>query len=105
MEVARENNYKKFFNDYDQQLNERISSHMKNVTEATIEKQQTLDQIEEKNEKLYQEQLAEKERKEKEERMKHLKEMNDENKKVFDKLAREKTQKREMYSKMVEQRK
>lgn len=104
MEVAREDNYKRFFKDYDTHMSERINNHMKFVTEPTISKQQMLDEIEDKNEKEYQEWQDDKERREKEERMKHLKDMHEENKKVFDKLDREKTQKKEMYQKMVEQR-
>lgn len=104
MEVQRENNYKKFFKDYDNHMSERISNHMRFVTEPTIEKQTMLDDIEDKNEKEYQDWLADKERREKEERLRHQKEMHEENKKVFDKLDREKTHRKEMYQKMVEQR-
>lgn len=80
----------------------RIANHMKHVTSAHINKQSYLDEIEEKNTKEYQDWLAEKERREKEERQKALQEMHTENKKIFDK---EKTSKREQYQKMVEQRK
>lgn len=104
-EVERENNYKRFFKDYESQMGDRIANHMKYVTSAQIDKQNMLDQIEEKNEKEHNDWLAEKERKEKEERHRHLKEMHDENRKIYDKLDQERTHKKEMYQKMVEQRK
>ena len=48
MEVEREKNYHKFFSEYDQNMTERMSNHMKNVIEASMEKQHKLDIIEEK---------------------------------------------------------
>lgn len=103
-EVERENNYKKFFKDYDNNMSERISNHMKHVTQAEIEKQTKLDEIEDKNEKEYKDWAAQKERREKEERLRSLKEMSDVNKLAYDKIDREKLSKREMYMKMVEER-
>lgn len=105
MEVERENNYKKFFKEYDQNMNERMSTHMKYVIEPTIDKQIMLDEIEERNEKDHNEYLDEKERREKEERLKQQKEMHEQNRMIFSQKDREKTQKREMYQKLVEQRK
>ena len=105
MEVERENNYKRFFKEYDKNMSERLSTHIKSVTEAKIEKQQKLDEIEEKNAKEYQDWLAEKEYKEKQERMKQMKEINDANRLAYNKIDRERTEKKEMYNHMVEQRK
>lgn len=86
-------------------MNERMSNHIKNVTEMSIAKQQKLDMIEERNEKLRSEHLADKERKEREDRMKQLQEMNDQNKLIFDKLDKDKTSKKQEYQRMLEQRK
>lgn len=104
-EVEREDNYKKFFKEYDNHLGERMSNHMKYVTSAQVEKQHMLDEIEDKNQKEHQDWLAQKEQNEKEERLKNLKEMHSENRKVFDKLDKERTHKKEMYQMLVEQRK
>ena len=103
-EVDRENNYKKYFRDYEQHMGERISNHMKYVTSPEIHKQTRLDEIEDKNQKQYQDWQTKKEQQERDTRMKHLKEMHDENKKIIDQLDKEKTSKREVYQKMVEQR-
>ena len=45
-EVDRENNYKKFFKDYDNQMSERMSNHLKYVTQSQIQKQSKMDEIE-----------------------------------------------------------
>jgi hypothetical protein len=45
-EVERERNYKKFFKDFDSDMTERMANHMKYVTQAAIEKQSKLDEIE-----------------------------------------------------------
>ncbi|CAI2364926.1 unnamed protein product [Moneuplotes crassus] len=105
LEVERENNYKKFFQDYEGNMSNRMSNHIKHVTEQSIAKQQKLDMIEDRNEKLRKDYLEEKDRKEREERMRQLQEMNDQNKRIFDKLDKERTGKKEMYQRMTEQRK
>lgn len=103
-EVEREHNYKKYFKDYEQNMGERIANHMKYVTSPEIHKQTRLDQLEDKNQKEYQDWQAKKEQQERDTRVKHLKEMHDENKKMIDQLDKEKSSKREIYQKMVEQR-
>lgn len=105
LEVERENNYKKFFQDYDERMNERMSDHVKNVTEMQISKQQKLDMIEERNAEQRRKYLEEKERKEKEDRMKQLQEMNDQNKLAYAQKDKERTSKKENYQKLLEERK
>lgn len=45
-EVEREKNYKQFFKDFDSDMSSRMANHVKYVTQAEIDRQNKLDEIE-----------------------------------------------------------
>ena len=64
-EIDREENYKKFFKDYESDMQKRQNQHIDHVLKQEVQKQKNMDQIENVNEQKYKEWLNQREKFEK----------------------------------------
>lgn len=103
-EVERENNYKNYFREYDNDMSERVANHMKYVTSAEIEKQQKLDQFEDNRIQEHQRTIQEREEQDMKDRLKRTLDANSTNKNMIAQIDQKRLSKREKYQKLVEQR-
>jgi hypothetical protein len=103
-EVERENNYKNYFKQYDNDMSERMANHMKYVTSAEIEKHQKLDDFEKRRIREVQENAKTKEEQVQKLHLQRTLDANSINKGMIDRIDQERMSKREKYQKLVEER-
>lgn len=79
-EVEKEEKYKRFFRDFENNMQQRMNQHLEFVVHNQVAKQQKLDQIEQTNEQKYKTWMEQREQFEKQIRQQGVKDMMDTNK-------------------------